>query len=186
MSSIADFLDSLRTRGFCGTEPTGADGSGAWLLSPTNTMSSTELRAGSTITVNWDLHYPHNGGFEVELYRLDGNAGDKIVPVERLACEKQFCKPSCGLGDCPVDGTANSVNITLPAGITCDRCLVRLSRQALEWGGSYTFKSCALVSITEDTDECNGCSGHGTCNQVRPGESRQSFQTSYMACIPSL
>lgn len=101
----------------------------------------------------------------MDLYRLDDNSA-KIAPIERLICQKQFCNSSCGLGECVVDGTATSVDVTLPAGVTCDRCLIRLTRQALEWGSAYTFKSCALVSITEDVDECNGCSGNGVCNQV--------------------
>ena len=36
--------------------------------------------------------------------------------------------------------------------------------QALEWGASYLFKSCAMININAEADACNGCSGRGTCN----------------------
>ena len=95
------------------------------------------------------------GGYEIDVYRIepDGTLG------ERIACAKDF---GC------VDGTANTAEVTLPAGVTCEKCLVRLTRQALEWGGNYLFHSCAMVSISEDVDLCQGCSGHGTCVEVGP------------------
>lgn len=40
----------------------------------------------------------------------------------------------------------------------CPACV-----QALEWGRSYLFKSCAMVNVTSAADSCNGCSGRGTC-----------------------
>jgi hypothetical protein len=42
-------------------------------------------------------------------------------------------------------------------------CLHHTALQALEWGKTYLFKSCAMVDITASADACNGCSGHGTC-----------------------
>ena len=94
------------------------------------------------------------GGYELDVYRIepDGTLG------ERIACEKNF---GC------VDGTANTAEVALPSGIICDRCLVRLTRQALEWGGGYLFRSCAMISISDDADACQGCSDHGTCIDVR-------------------
>lgn len=42
--------------------------------------------------------------------------------------------------------------ITLPAGFTCNRCVLQLLRQAGEWaapGGGYVFWSCADISIVD-------------------------------------
>lgn len=45
----------------------------------------------------------------------------------------------------------------------CEGCILRLRRQALEWGSGYRFHSCAMVNIVDSADACNGCSGHGRC-----------------------
>eukprot|EP00873_Tetraselmis_striata_P022444 jgi/Tetstr1/442708/TSEL_030798.t1 len=146
-----DFLDNARTAGFCGFEARGAEPS-LWRLPAVNHSAATTLRAGSDVEVEWNLHYPHNGGYELELYRV----GDDGTLGERVLCEKNF---GC------VDGTAITAMLSLPANVTCERCVLRLTRQALEWGGGYLFRSCAVVSISEAIDECQGCSGHGTCTQ---------------------
>lgn len=159
----ADFTDNFRTSGYCGFTPSGSDNSGLWRLPPVNTSIVTPLRAGSNVTMSWNQHYPHNGGYELDIHRVvNGTLG------ERLACEKNF---GC------VDGTQISAVVSLPAGVTCDLCLVRMRRQALEWGGSYLFRSCAFVTITDTVDECQGCSGQGNCIQAR----RLIFLT-YLTC----
>lgn len=70
--------------------------------------------------------------------------------------------------DCEHDGTQQSVELQLPSK-TCEGCILRLQRQALEWGAGYLFHSCAMVDIVEESSDgadCNGCSGHGTCVKV--------------------
>ena len=51
--------------------------------------------------------------------------------------------------------------------VTCDGCVIRLVRAALEWGANYQFTSCAMLNLTTAlaTDDliCNGCSAHGVC-----------------------
>ena len=42
---------------------------------------------------------------------------------------------------------AQSVDVTLPAGYTCENCTIRLLRQASEWSRRYRFWSCADVRI---------------------------------------
>ena len=37
--------------------------------------------------------------------------------------------------------------MTLPIGYTCEKCVIRLLRQASEWGQNYRFWSCADVTI---------------------------------------
>lgn len=64
---------------------------------------------------------------------------------------------------CAVDSTVQEVTVALPAE-PCPDCTMRFTRQALEWGANYLFKSCAKVNIAAAAgDACQGCSGHGTC-----------------------
>jgi len=144
-----DFTDNFRTSGYCGFQVSGNDGSNLWRLPPINTSIVTPLKAGSTVTMSWNQHYPHNGGYELDIHRVENG-----VLGERVACEKNF---GC------VDGTQLNASVVLPANVTCELCLVRMQRQALEWGGGYLFRSCAFVSIADDLDDCQGCSGQGTC-----------------------
>jgi hypothetical protein len=97
-----------------------------------------------------DLHYAHNGGFKIELYSAE------LVKVHEWADEAHW--------GCNVDGTVQVATLTLPLE-PCADCVLRLVRQALEWGESYEFKSCALVTIavTAPESDCGGCSSQGTC-----------------------
>lgn len=102
-----------------------------------------------------DLHYAHQGGWRFELYDADLNM------VSTWNDSSHW--------DCKHDGTQQSVELELPSK-PCEGCLLRLQRQAMEWSGSYLFHSCAMVDVVEkssDSAECNGCSGHGTCKEVR-------------------
>ena len=38
-------------------------------------------------------------------------------------------------------------NLALPRGLTCKNCVLRMERQALQWGAKYRFQSCADVDI---------------------------------------
>ena len=42
---------------------------------------------------------------------------------------------------------AQAVDVTLPAGYTCEDCTIRLLREAAEWSRAYRFWSCADVRI---------------------------------------
>ena len=100
-----------------------------------------------------DLHYAHNGGFDLELYDADMNKIHEWAAEDHRGCQ--------------VDATKQNVTIDLPAE-PCPGCVLRFQRQALEWGDGYLFKSCALLDIVAEADAdaeaaCNGCSGHGTC-----------------------
>ena len=39
--------------------------------------------------------------------------------------------------------------VQIPETITCEGCVIRLERQALEWGAKYRFQSCADVDIVK-------------------------------------
>lgn len=64
--------------------------------------------------------------------------------------------------------SAQSYSITLPKGLVCRGCTLRLLRQAREWGHRYTFWSCADVDIVPVTnimqDRKSVCSGNGHFN----------------------
>lgn len=102
-----------------------------------------------------DLHYAHQGGFRFELYDADLNMVSTWNDSSHWGCSH--------------DGTQQSVNLRMPTK-TCEGCILRLQRQALEWGANYLFHSCAQVNVVEgtgdDDDKCLGCSGHGECNKV--------------------
>ena len=44
------------------------------------------------------------------------------------------------------------ITVSLPAGFTCNRCVLQLLRQAGEWtaNGGYYFFSCADISIQDN------------------------------------
>jgi hypothetical protein len=117
-----------------------------------------------------DLHYAHNGGFQLELY--DSN----------LALLRRW--NSTAHWGCNVDATVQNATITLPTE-PCNNCTLRFVRQALEWSDSYLFRSCALVNLVAPAgadlavEWCNGCSGHGTCQagkcQCEKSEARGFF-----------
>lgn len=100
-----------------------------------------------------DLHYAHQGGFLLELYNSDLQMVSTWNDSSHWGCNH--------------DGTQQSVDITLPEE-PCEGCILRLQRQALEWGEGYRFHSCSLVDISDITENaaCNECSGHGTCVKV--------------------
>lgn len=127
-----DFLDSFRTVGDCGMEA--GD-------------TRTSFQAGERINVTWHLGYPHGGGHRIELI----NGGQTTV-----------LSPGDGAGDGFVVDKKETQShlVELPQGLTCDKCYLRLVRQATEWGPKYLFRSCADISIVSEFTE--NCSGHGT------------------------
>lgn len=42
---------------------------------------------------------------------------------------------------------SQSYSVQLPGDFVCEDCTIRLLREALEWGNSYRFWSCADVDI---------------------------------------
>eukprot|EP00803_Ostreobium_quekettii_P001912 evm.model.scf_457.4 EVM.evm.TU.scf_457.4 scf_457:58791-66895(-) len=152
--SSMDFLDNARTVGLCGGEASGADGSGYWRLPAVNNATTTALPAGRGVEVTWDLHYPHQGGWAFELFDAQGTLVSMWSDTTHW--------------DCDSDGTQQSATLTMPKA-PCKGCLLRLQRQALEWGDGYLFRSCALVDVVDlgkgHKAACGDCSGHGECVQ---------------------
>ncbi|XP_074597944.1 uncharacterized protein LOC141852736 isoform X2 [Brevipalpus obovatus] len=138
-----DFLDNGRTKAPCGVPKNGP---------------GTSLPAGIQFNVTWHLAYPHRGGFKLEL----------LDPSEQTILN---LTPTTSPGDDFIgdeDSTAQSYSITLPKGLVCRGCTLRLLRQAREWGHRYTFWSCADVDIVPVTnimqDRKSVCSGNGHFN----------------------
>lgn len=143
-----DFLDNVRTDDLCGVMANRGGEGAAWQLPDFNGTIVTEVQAGELLDVSWDLHYAHQGGFRIELY--DSN----VTLIRRWNSSDHW--------DCNVDSTVQNVTIRLPDQ-PCEGCILRFERQALEWGGGYLFKSCAVLDITATPNPCQGCSGRGTC-----------------------
>ncbi|KAK6188307.1 hypothetical protein SNE40_004509 [Patella caerulea] len=131
-----DFMDNIRTPGPCGI--------------PSALGPKTSLLAGSTISVNFHLAYPHRGGYFLELMNNDTNAVHRH-PATGFISEG--------------DTISRSQAFTLP-NEPCSDCTLRLVRQAAEWGGTcgkrYLFWSCADVDVVAANQFTEGCSGHGT------------------------
>ena len=96
------------------------------------------------------LHYAHQGGWLFELYDADSQMTSTWNNSDHW--------------DCVSDSTQQSATLKMPE-TPCKGCVLRLRRQALEWGSGYRFHSCALVDIVDDAADCNGCSGHGKCDK---------------------
>ncbi|KAL3287258.1 hypothetical protein HHI36_001735 [Cryptolaemus montrouzieri] len=114
-------------------------------------------QAGTTIPIEIDLTTNHLGYFEYSICVLE----DPNAPESGEDCFKPI-KLGDGSSQYNVSATENIINHTviLPAGLICDRCVLRWHYNAgNNWGecddGSYkegcgpqeTFRSCADISI---------------------------------------
>ena len=74
----------------------------------------TSLRSGSSVNVSWSLAYAHGGGYRLTL----------VSP-----------------GEWEEGGRfSRSHLVTLPQGVQCTDCYLKLERQATEWGKNYIFR----------------------------------------------
>ncbi|XP_077981039.1 uncharacterized protein LOC144436193 isoform X2 [Glandiceps talaboti] len=135
-----DFLDDVNTLEPCGMR-SGDEG-------PITTFAT-----GQMINIKWvqAMAYFHTGGYKIELLEENGDVttltdsdDDNYVLIENSAQEY--------------------FEITLPESITCNKCTIRIIRQALEWNDNVgkNFWSCADISI-QGNAACD-CSDHGTCS----------------------
>ncbi|NP_001164708.1 Nahoda-like protein precursor [Saccoglossus kowalevskii] len=133
-----DFLDDVSTLPPCGMRSDAE--------SPVTTFEK-----GQVINVTWFLSvaYAHEGGYKIEL--LDGDTIHALSPVDAFILSE--------------DSTREYYEVTLPDDVTCDKCTIRIIRQALEYknGIGKNFWTCADISI-QDNAQCD-CSGHGACSE---------------------
>ncbi|EYB84476.1 hypothetical protein Y032_0315g2258 [Ancylostoma ceylanicum] len=130
-----DFLDTSRTSGPCG-------------VPVPRRPHYTNLLVGSTYNFTWRMQYPHQGGYRIVLIDKDGKTIEELAPINGI----EFAGAD--------DQTSQSQNVRLTR--PCSQCTVMFERQALEWGKSYRFRSCADVNVLETMPEDDKCSGHGT------------------------
>jgi len=119
-----DFLDTART-GTLNGSPCG--------MNRGNT--STDLSARDKVNVTWHLGYPHKGGFKIQLLDSKGRHVQDLTP------------PGEFVGDPTTRQTTQRYELEMPEDLVCPNCILRLVREAREWGKSYKFKSCADVNI---------------------------------------
>jgi hypothetical protein len=131
-----DFLDTTRTPEPCGGMKKG--------------LIKTTIPAGQSLKVAWHLGYPHNGGIRLEL--LDSSERK----LQDLTPNGQFAGAD--------DKKMQEFSITLSSDLSCSGCTIRLVRQALEWGPSYQFQSCADVDIVPLSSYQTSCSGRGAAS----------------------
>ncbi|XP_037068629.1 uncharacterized protein LOC119089931 [Pollicipes pollicipes] len=106
--------------------------------------------------------YPHQGGYKLEL--LDANEKVKMT-LTTDADEKGYNA---------LDTTAQTQRVTMPEGVECLDCSIRLMRQAREFGDKYQFWSCADVDIIGN-DYREDCNGHGRASFGRCRCDRRSY-----------
>ncbi|XP_055329464.1 uncharacterized protein LOC129582084 [Paramacrobiotus metropolitanus] len=122
----------------------------------------TELLMGSSFNVTWAVGQLHEGGYRIELLDKEYNAIATLAPPNGKAYEFSGNNSAGNIG-----------YVTLPAEVTCGRCIIRVIKQGL--GPAWTntpasavppgFRTCADVSIVEKpTTEKSSCSDHGTWN----------------------
>ena len=117
------------------------------------------MAAGGELTVSWDLHYAHQGGFTLELYDFGQTLihrwndstlfGNGIIPADGSAPVS-----------CDVDGTIQSTTIIMP-NEPCENCVLRFQREvSAALNGLCVF--CFQVAVrcrVEVSSPCMVCSG---------------------------
>eukprot|EP01025_Chloroclados_australasicus_P008999 TRINITY_DN13395_c0_g1_i9.p2 TRINITY_DN13395_c0_g1~~TRINITY_DN13395_c0_g1_i9.p2 ORF type:complete len:213 (+),score=21.54 TRINITY_DN13395_c0_g1_i9:27-665(+) len=118
----SDFLDNVRTSGLCGHVPNGADNSNLWRMPDLNEDVLTTVLAGEELNMTWNLHYAHQGGWQIELYKDSPFSKDPELLVVWNSSEHWGCG---------ADGTQTSAVVQVPD-IECESCFFRFIRQAQE------------------------------------------------------
>lgn len=129
----------------------------------------TPLTTDSTLNITWHLGYPHGGGYKVELICPDKNKTYQLLPTN--TSQDWFTEEA---------RYSQSHMISLPQGLVCNNCHMRLQRQATEWGKKYIFRSCADVKVGPgNIEECGDGEWDGegcVCPRGRIGD-RCQYQT---------
>lgn len=151
-----DFLDTFRTNKPCGGMPKG------------NIKTTIPLN-GEKLKVEWHLGYSHGGGIKLELLDAQEQKLLDLTPDFVLTNVNEKYE--------------TSYEVAIPNLNECRDCVIRLTRQATEWGTNYQFMSCADVDIVKNEDYVEDCLGRGNaqgsyceCDKPYFGERCQFFQ----------
>ncbi|KAJ1354312.1 hypothetical protein KIN20_011201 [Parelaphostrongylus tenuis] len=108
----------------------------------------------------------YTGGYRIILADQGGNTVEQLAPIsgmEYAGTDNEIAQ-------------SQEVRITRP----CPQCTIIFERQALEWGRSYRFRTCADVNVLETISEEDKCNGRGmstsngcVCNRGYSGDSCQ-------------
>ena len=154
--STGDFLDNYRTIPPCGQQIT-------------SELSRTKLQSGLPVEVTWHLPYAHYGGHALQVVNTTvqpGTACDYAI-LANLTIDPMSL----------ADAATHAQNVTIPPGLGCgpsSTCALRLLRSAAEWGGKYTFWSCAAIEVDDDaagladshTASTNECETDTDCGPI--------------------
>lgn len=103
----------------------------------------TQFYINQQVNVSWHLGYPHGGGIKIQILRDGAEPEDLLTDWDT---RNKFMQ---------------NILINLPSQ-PCDKCTLRLLRQATEWGGRYQFRSCSDISILSDQAQVTKqCGEHG-------------------------
>jgi MYXO-CTERM domain-containing protein len=113
--------------------------------------STRTYEEGATITVQWNEYIGHPGHFRIAL----STEGDQAL-IDPTDYDDFYSAPNVILDDIEdPDGVADhSVEITLPAGVTCEKCtlqLLQIMTDKMPWGpagGNELYYQCADITIT--------------------------------------
>uniref|UniRef100_A0AC34QB97 Uncharacterized protein n=1 Tax=Panagrolaimus sp. JU765 TaxID=591449 RepID=A0AC34QB97_9BILA len=136
-----DFLDTARTLGPCG------------MPKPTNPIY-TDFVVGESYNLSWtSSHLLHKGGVRINLLDASGNKIKQIYPEN---------------GEWHVN---NDLTVPVVFEVGCDGCVLQIERQALEYGPSYIFRSCADINVVGTVSDENEriCSGNGVFRSENDG-----------------
>ncbi|KAI6218705.1 hypothetical protein M3Y99_01692200 [Aphelenchoides fujianensis] len=137
-----DFLDTGRTHG------------------PVRSAYTT-LQTERDYNFTFRLQYPHQGGFRLKLLDYLGNEVEQLAPTK--AVDDPVASNSFdGLDDQSLEWKQVRIQSM------CPNCTIVLERQALEWGPSYKFHSCAQVHVVQSfPNEQQRCLNGGTWKDDR-------------------
>ncbi|CAL8104042.1 unnamed protein product [Orchesella dallaii] len=130
-----DFLNNFWSKPPCGMPKKGS--------------TRTTLVAGSTFNVNWQLGYAHIGGYRIELLDSRERKLVDLTPTAR------------GGGFFPSNSTNQWHRVSLPKGLQCKDCTIRLLREVKSFDPNFNFWSCGDVDIIEIPNYVERCSGNG-------------------------
>uniref|UniRef100_A0A0M3HYW6 EGF-like domain-containing protein n=1 Tax=Ascaris lumbricoides TaxID=6252 RepID=A0A0M3HYW6_ASCLU len=147
----------------------------------------TELYVGEQYNITWRLQNYHQGGYRITLVDEKGKPVEQLAPLDgtgyvgvedQTSARFSFIRRDQGIMpsfqklvtalSSPLASVLRAVYNTVSQShlirVTkpCQHCSILLNRQALEWGSSYSFHTCADVDVLDGHPNSEQkCSGNG-------------------------